>query len=120
MRAIVSNGVVYFDSTCGLCTAGTTAWAGWLGRHGFAVEPFPIGARPAEMEMRDAAGRLWGGIDALGQITRTAWYGWPFYALTRLPVSRQLLAFGYRQVARRRQRISTACGLRPLNALRPK
>jgi hypothetical protein len=70
-----------------------------------------VGEVPPEMAALLPNGRVLGGIDAFGELARRAWWTWPFFAMTRTPLMRQILSWGYREFAKRRYCIGGACAL---------
>lgn len=56
----------------------------------------------SELRLLRADGRCLGGAEAIVDIARHVWWGWPLVAFARWPGARRLLAAGYRWVANRR------------------
>ena len=115
---------IYYDSHCGLCSAGRRRLERIMLRRGWKVvamddpgvpellglEP---GETPGENKVRTTDGRILGGVDAYGYIWRHVWWAVPLSWLTRVPGIRQVVILIYRTIAKHRNRISATCGLRP-------
>jgi predicted DCC family thiol-disulfide oxidoreductase YuxK len=56
----------------------------------------------AEMRLLTADGQVFGGADAVIEMARQIWWGWPLYALAKIPAVRRGLRGLYRGVAKRR------------------
>jgi predicted DCC family thiol-disulfide oxidoreductase YuxK len=115
---------LFYDATCGLCSAGERRLGRIVERRGFRIVPLQEpwaadllglapGEVPDEMKLRTADGRVLGGVDAFVHVSRFVWWAWPVYALARVPGVRPLLRRAYARLARNRHRISGACALRP-------
>jgi predicted DCC family thiol-disulfide oxidoreductase YuxK len=63
------------------------------------------------MKLLTADGRLFGGADAIVQITRSIWWAWPFYAIAQLPGIKKSLRTIYIRIARNRHCFSGRCRL---------
>jgi alginate O-acetyltransferase complex protein AlgI len=55
--------------------------------------------------------RILGGADAVIELSRNFWWGWPFWLAAGIPGVRSILRFGYRWIARRRNCIGGACAI---------
>jgi predicted DCC family thiol-disulfide oxidoreductase YuxK len=115
---------IYFDGTCGLCSAGERRFARVLERRGYRLVPLQdpeavarFGDPPAEssgeVKLRTTDGRTLGGADAVVEISRSIWWAWPLYAIGKLPGAMYVLRALYRIVARSRMRVSRVCKLEP-------
>ena len=108
------RGWVLYDGDCAFCLRWVRRFRGPLERRGFRLAPLqtpwvrkrlglPADELLAELRLLMADGQRFGGADALVEIARHLWWGWPLYALAWLPSARRLLAAGYRWGARHRQ-----------------
>lgn len=117
-----ARGWVLYDGSCAFCTNQAQWIEPWAAKRGYALAPFQApwvmdrlglaeGEVPEEMMALLPGGGVLGGIDAFGELARRVWWSWPFFLLTRIPGPRQVLAFGYREFARRRHCFGGACSL---------
>lgn len=110
-----------YDARCGLCATVAPRWARRLGLGSLPQQlaaaarrlGLAAGAEPAELALLAADGRVHRGAEACRRALRRRWWALPLWLLLELPPSRWLAEAAYRWVARHRQRISTACRLRP-------
>ncbi len=111
-------GQVLYDAECSVCQALALRFAPWLERHGFNIQPLQtpglrerIGLSPEtwmeEMRLLTPDGRLFGGTEALWEIARIAMP--QLWQLRHVPGIRPLLAWGYREFARRRRCLNGVC-----------
>jgi predicted DCC family thiol-disulfide oxidoreductase YuxK len=118
------RGTIFYDATCGLCTAARTRFGRAARRAGFTQTPMqdPVaqsalglsdGEMPTEMKVQLADGTVLGGVDALLAVCRHIAWAWPAWAISRVPGVAWLLRCPYRLIARNRYRISQVCKLRP-------
>jgi predicted DCC family thiol-disulfide oxidoreductase YuxK len=114
------NGSIYFDASCGMCSAGVRRFERIVGKHGFVFEPLQspgvsemLGLQPGEipddMKLRTPAGTILGGADAFVHISRHIWWAWPFFLVSKLPGAMWVMRKVYARIARNRHRISAAC-----------
>jgi predicted DCC family thiol-disulfide oxidoreductase YuxK len=114
--------VIFYDASCGLCTAGTRRWGPMLSRRGIGLRPLQdpevverLGLQPGEvpdeMKLQTPQGQILGGADALLYVARRVWWAFPIYLLSFIPGMRWLMHWGYRRLASNRHRISRACKL---------
>jgi predicted DCC family thiol-disulfide oxidoreductase YuxK len=119
-----SRGAIFYDASCGLCSAGERRLHRIVERRGFDLVPLQDpraiellhlapGEVPPEMKLRTPDGTVLGGADAFVHISRYVWWAWPLYAIARVPGVRPILRALYGRIARNRYRISAACSLRP-------
>lgn len=98
-------------------------------RRGFGLAPLQtpwvrerLGLKPGEplteMQVLTSDGRVFGGTDAVVYLARWVWWGWPVYAMAKLPGMLRVLRFAYRWVAERRSCIGGICE-RPRKAVWP-
>jgi predicted DCC family thiol-disulfide oxidoreductase YuxK len=117
------NGWVLFDGACSLCTASARFFSHTLDRHGFAVAPLQtpwvcerLGLREGgplpEMRALLANGDAPGGADAILEIARRIWWGWPFFFFAKLPGIKPALRAVYRIIAANRHCANGTCNLR--------
>ncbi len=113
-------GWVFFDGQCSFCLTWVRRFGPFLEPRGFALAPLQdprvqvlLGLPPEqlllEMRVLTPEGRQYGGADAFIFLARHVWWGWPLYALAKVPGMRGILRAGYRWVAARRQCASAAC-----------
>src|SRR5690348_9890094 len=108
---------IWFDGTCGMCTASVGRMQDLLRERGFVFEPFPSDSPiPEELKLDTRDGRTLGGADALIYICRRIWWAWPLWALARIPGAMPLFRAVYRLVAQNRYRVSGACSMHARNS----
>jgi predicted DCC family thiol-disulfide oxidoreductase YuxK/uncharacterized membrane protein YphA (DoxX/SURF4 family) len=109
---------IWFDGTCGMCTASVGRMQKLLRRRGFVFEPFPSDSPiPDELKLDTRNGRTLGGADPLIYICRRIWWAWPMWALAQIPRVMPLFRAAYSVVARNRYRVSGACSIRAPHSL---
>jgi alginate O-acetyltransferase complex protein AlgI len=107
------RGWVLFDGACSLCSASARFFTQTLNRRGFTVAPLQtpwvrerLGLREGEpsIEMRLllANGDAPGGADAILEIARRIWWGWPLFLFAKLPGIKPMLQAIYRIIAANR------------------
>jgi predicted DCC family thiol-disulfide oxidoreductase YuxK len=117
-------GWILYDDSCGICRRAVPLWAGALRRRGFALAPLQAGwvagrlGLPPEEVVQDlrlllADGRHFAGAEAYRQAWRRIGWARPLYLLAAAPGLRGLFDRAYRAFARRRHRLSAACGWTP-------
>jgi predicted DCC family thiol-disulfide oxidoreductase YuxK len=117
------SGWIFFDGECEFCRRSAESWRGAFERRGFdfvALQMPWVRERLAldkdellrEMRVMLPDGRVWGGADAVVELARHAWWGWPLIALAWVPGMKRLLRAGYRAVAARRSCAGKACAIR--------
>src|SRR5438093_1489015 len=113
---------IYYDASCGICSAGVRRTQRLLAKRGFVFEPLQgkgvaemlelrTGEIPDEMKLRTREGATLGGADAAVYIARRIWWAWPIWLISRIPGAMPMMRRGYRFIARRRNRISRSCAL---------
>jgi alginate O-acetyltransferase complex protein AlgI len=114
------KGWVLYDGDCRFCVRLACRFRPWLvGRH-FELIPLqtpwvrtrlglPDSDLLAEMRLLLPDGRVFGGADALLEISRHYWWARPLRQVARLPVIKKMLRLGYQWVARRRSCAGVAC-----------
>ena len=116
------RGKLFYDASCGLCTAGARRWDKLALRAGFEFVPLQSDAAvsllhlapgeiPSELKLATTDARILGGIDAILHVARHFWWAWPLWLLGHTPGIHAMLKAIYRLIARRRHRISAACRL---------
>ena len=119
MSAVTALSVLY-DADCGVCT-GTAKLLRRFDRHHM-LRLIPIASaslpgQPAQdklvgqLHVMDSDGMWWTGADACIEIADRLPGLRPLVSLAVIPLSRPLLVFGYRLVARNRHRLSALLGL---------
>ena len=114
------KGWVLYDADCPLCTRLALNFRPMLSRRHFGLAPLQspwartrLGLTPpqllAEMRLLRADGTVFGGADALLEISRHLWWAWPLRQAGRVPVFLRLLRSGYRWLARNRSCAYGAC-----------
>ncbi|MCU0781461.1 MAG: DUF393 domain-containing protein [Akkermansiaceae bacterium] len=122
-RATPPAGWILYDDSCGLCRRWVPWWEGALRRRGFGIAPLQAAwvaselGLPRERVTDDLRLLLPDGGHLAGAAVyrfamRRIWWALPLYWFSVLPGGRALFDWGYRAFARRRHRISAACGLR--------
>ena len=107
------DGWVLYDGDCALCIDLAERFEGVLARRGFELLPLQtpwvgdqLGLNDAkllaEMRLLLPDGKVFGGADAVVEVSRRFWWAWPFYVISRMPVMKPLLRAAYRWIARRR------------------
>jgi alginate O-acetyltransferase complex protein AlgI len=123
------HGCLFYDAECSLCVAWAERFRRWLRRQKIDVLPLQapgVAERLAlssqdllkEMRLLTAAGQVFGGAEAVAQITRLTRWGWPLFVLSRVPGVMPLLACLYRWIAQRRNCIGGSCRRRRLGQWR--
>jgi len=111
---------IYYDASCGVCSAGVRRTRRMLAKRGFVFEPLQspgalelLGLRdgeiPDEMKLRTCGGLILGGADALVYIARRSWWAWPLWLPCKVPGVMPIVRWAYAKFARNRRRISGAC-----------
>jgi predicted DCC family thiol-disulfide oxidoreductase YuxK len=118
--SVAPNGTIFFDASCGMCSAGVRRFERIVTKHGFVFEPLQSpgvaemlglepGQIPDDMKLRTPNGTIVGGADAFVYISRHIWWAWPFFLASKLPGSMWVMRKVYARIARNRHRISAAC-----------
>ncbi len=117
-----SNGTIYFDGSCGLCTASVRRFQRIVIPRGFAFVPLQDpgvaellglspGEIPDEIKLRTRDRDILSGADALVYVAGKIWWAWPVWAISFLPGAMWVMRGLYRRLASNRRRISGACRL---------
>jgi predicted DCC family thiol-disulfide oxidoreductase YuxK len=117
MRA---HGTIYFDASCGLCSASARKLRRFVCPHGFELVPLQDadaikvpglapGEVPDEMKLRTSDGNVFGGADAIVCVARQIWWAWPVWLVSRIPGAMPVIRVLYRRLADNRHRISGVC-----------
>lgn len=117
-------GWLLYDGECGFCRGLAGRWGGLAQRAGFSLAELEAEwvherlarnggaaakvAAPDELLLLLPDDSVLGGADALVEICRRLWWGWPLWLLSRFPGVMPLLRWLYRRVAARRHRIKVA------------
>src|SRR6266436_1060939 len=118
------TGWVLYDGECGLCTGWARRFGAVLNRRRFELAPLQtpwvrerLGLVPGvvltEMRLLLSDGSIYGGADAIIEIARRIWWGWPVFLFGRLPGGRSVMRAIYRWIAARRRCNSGACYIAP-------
>lgn len=121
-------GWVFYDGECSLCLATVARFGPLLRRHRFELAPLQtpwvqkrLGLKPGEplteMKLLAPGGQVFGGAEAILQITKKIWWAWPLFALAQIPGMKHLLHAIYRRIAANRTCIGNACKLPRKNHL---
>ena len=113
---------VLYDADCGLCSRMARRFAGILIRRRLELLPLQTPwvreqlalSEPellAEMRLLLPDGKVFGGADAVMEISRRVWWARPLLFLGNLPPGRTLLRVGYRWIARRRSCVNKTCAV---------
>ena len=116
------RGWIFYDGDCAFCTGLVKRFGPSLLKHGYRKAQlqtpwvrerlgFCDAALLTEMHLLTACDELYGGADALIQITTTVWWAKPFALLARLPGLHALLHAGYRSFAGRRHCLAGGCSV---------
>lgn len=115
---------IFYDASCGLCSAGERRFGRLVERRGFELVPLQEpwvaellglarGQVPDEMKLRTHEGQILGGVGAFIYISRFIWWATPLALLARVPGVLPVLRWMYRRLASNRYRISGRCSLPP-------
>lgn len=118
------GGWVFYDADCRLCAGTARRMEGLLLSRGFQLAPLQaawvferLGRTPEahlnEMALLTGDGRIFGGADAMLQISRLFWWARWMSGLARLPLGKSALDHGYRWLAARRNCTAGACRVTP-------
>jgi predicted DCC family thiol-disulfide oxidoreductase YuxK len=116
------EGWILYDGRCGFCFHWVRFWQKVVERRGFTIKALQSASAdgilqiPEENLLDDVqvltrSGKLESGANAYLYVSRKIWWGWPFYAIFRLPGFNWMLWRGYRWFNRNRYRISRHCPL---------
>ena len=108
-----TRGWILYDAECRMCRAMMRRCEKMFTSRGFAFAPLQLelkpGERPAEMSVRAADGRVFGGADAVLFLAGVVWWGRPLRWFAKLPGAKPLLRRIYREIATRRTCDNGAC-----------
>jgi predicted DCC family thiol-disulfide oxidoreductase YuxK/uncharacterized membrane protein len=116
------EGWVLYDGDCWFCIRLARCFRPWLvGRH-FELMPLqtpwvrtrlnaPDSDLLDEMRLLLPDGKVFGGVNALIEISRHYWWTWPLRQLARLPGIKPLLRLGYQRIARHRSCAGGTCAV---------
>ena len=107
------RGWVFYDGDCRTCSMWAHRFERPLQRCGFGILPLQSDwarerlrlAAPEllkEMRVMLPDGKVEGGADAVVELSKSFWWGWPVWVFSRLPGAMGILRAGYRWIARRR------------------
>ncbi|MGA9120111.1 MAG: DUF393 domain-containing protein [Bacteroidota bacterium] len=116
------NGLILYDSDCGVCSRWVTLWEGVLSKRGFRIERLQAAwvagslkisreELTAHVRLLFPDGRHIQGPEVYRYAMRRIWWAFPFYLLSILPGLRSLFDTGYGVFAAHRYRLSKFCGL---------
>ena len=104
---------IYYDGSCGLCSASVARLRRLLSPRGFVFEPLQNSRRfsdvPDEMKLLTRDRRILGGAEAIVYAARRIWWAWPLWAFSRVPGVTAVMRAGYRVIARRRGCVAGVC-----------
>lgn len=107
------NGAILYDAECRMCRDMMRRFERTFTSRGFVFAPLQLelrpGQRPAEMRVRTADGRDFGGTDAVLFLAGFVWWGRPLRWFARIPGAKRLLHRIYREIASRRSCDNGAC-----------
>lgn len=118
-----NNGIVLYDADCAACRSLAHHFHPWLSRHGFELLPLQTpeiqerlrlnGGDPlAEIRLLRPDGTVFGGVDALLEISRQYWWALPIRQAARIPAIARILRWSYRWIARHRYCLNGACEIK--------
>ena len=116
-------GWLLYDGESGFCSGLANRWGGLAQRAGFSLAELQAewvrerltrndkaadkATAPDELLLLLPDDNVLGGADALVELCRHVWWGWPLWLLSRFPGVMRLLRWLYRRVAARRPRLAT-------------
>jgi len=114
------RGWMFYDAECSLCVALAARFAGMLRRQRIDLVPLQAAGVPErlairppdllkEMRFLTQAGEVFAGAEAVAQVARQFWWGWPLFAWSRAPGAMAVLRRLYRWIAQRRSCAGGAC-----------
>ena len=114
------KGWVLYDADCRFCTGQARRFQKLLVARHFEILPLqtpwvrarlnlPEPELLTEMRLLKPGGGVFGGVDALCEISRHFWWAWPFYSLAKVPAIRRVLDRAYRWFASNRYCFNGAC-----------
>ncbi len=110
-----ARGWLLFDADCSFCAGLVLRLGRSIRRRGFALAPLQapwvktrLGIATdeellREMRLLTADGEILGGAAAATHIARRIWWGWPIWAVSRIPGAMPILDSFYRRIAARRR-----------------
>src|SRR5947209_12068892 len=108
-----TRGWVLYDAECPMCRNRMRRVEKIFRSRGFEFAPLRLernpDARPAEMRVRTADTRVFGGADAVLYLAGFIWWGWPLRWFAKLPGAKKLLHRIYRELASRRSCDNETC-----------
>ena len=115
-------GWILYDDSCGICRRWVPFWENTLRARGFEIAPLQADWVRQKLLLNEAEllqdlrllladGRLISGADTYRYAMKHIWWAYPAYLLSIAPIGRKIFDSGYRSFARRRHRLSAACGL---------
>jgi predicted DCC family thiol-disulfide oxidoreductase YuxK len=123
------RGCVFYDGHCAVCMRLAEQSRRLLRRQRIDLAPLQTGGLAPrlgvptdnllkEMRFLTKAGGVFGGAEAVVQIARRTWWGWPLFALSRVPGVMRALRCLYRWIAGRRNCGDGVCdGKQPYRAV---
>src|SRR5580658_3114823 len=117
------EGWVLYDADCLFCARLAQRYERLLVSRQFEVLPLQTPWVRAKLGLADSQllsemrlllpdGTIFGGADALIEISRRYWWAWPLGRMARVPPVKELLRWGYRCIGRQRNCPSGVCGIR--------
>jgi predicted DCC family thiol-disulfide oxidoreductase YuxK len=123
----VTKGWILYDGMCGACTYFVGEKADYFNKLGYETLPLQeISEKQSwikdhfsitesdlyqEIHLVTANKRLLKGADVYREITRSCCLLYPFYIASKLPVLRCIYDSAYREISKRRMKISQVCNL---------
>jgi predicted DCC family thiol-disulfide oxidoreductase YuxK len=119
-KRVEAAGWLFYDGECDSCRAAARRFGRILPRRNFALRPLqsPGAAERLGLDDRDllrevrlllADGRSLGGADAVVEIARHIWWGWPLWLMSRFPGARPILRAAYHRIAANRHCVAGVC-----------
>jgi predicted DCC family thiol-disulfide oxidoreductase YuxK len=121
---MLPRGQIFYDATCGLCTASYRRFGPMTERRGFKWIPLqePRAREllnlaenevPPEMKLFTRKGRLLGGAEAVAFVCKYIWWARPVWILSKVPGVMPVFRALYRAIAARRHQFAGTCEYRP-------
>lgn len=116
----MTRGWVFYDGECPFCIRQVDRFGDLLRKGRIELLPLQCGFARERLHLTDAEllnemrlltcdNRLFGGADAIVELTRQIWWAWPLYLLAQIPGIKLLLRKSYAWFAKRRYCFGGKC-----------